>query len=128
MKRLPWEIILIAAAVLAAPILAPAASRQTTGRPAERLARDVFEKSVRARLDDRRSRCMSAIGSADFCDCLNADLPWDVDFRKYIILTTTAATGAEADQLLTDEKRISPRVISTRDRCVAKVFAPPRSK
>lgn len=61
--------------------------------------------------------------STPFCNCLNADLPLDVNFQKYITVTITVGTPAQYDRLSADDKRITPRIVSSRDRCVAEVFA-----
>jgi hypothetical protein len=83
MKRLLCGILVAVAAVVASA-LTHAAVRQHTGELAEKAARPALEKSVSARLEDRRSKCLSVIGSTRFCNCLNADLPLDVNFQKYI--------------------------------------------
>ena len=89
-----------------------------TGDQAVRLARSAFEKSVEVRMADRRSRCMSAIGSPAFCDCLNAYLPLAVDFQTYIAVTT-----ASADNRQSSDDKLTDQILSLRDMCVAKVFA-----
>jgi hypothetical protein len=62
---------------------------------------------------------MSAIGSPAFCDCLNAYLPLAVDFQTYIAVTTAGAH----DQKSSDNKKLTDLILSSRDICVAKVFA-----
>jgi hypothetical protein len=93
-----------------------------TGDQAVRLARRAFEKSVEVRMADRRFKCMSAIGSPAFCDCLNAYLPLAVDFQTYIAVTTVGAHDQEAS----DDKKLTDLILSSRDMCVAKVFATPK--
>jgi hypothetical protein len=124
MKRLLCGILVAVAAVVASA-LTHAAVRQHTGELAQRVARTALEKSVSVRLEDRRSKCMSVIGSTPFCNCLNADLPLDVSFQKYITVTIAVGTPAHYDQLSADDKKIAPRIVSARDRCVAEVFASP---
>jgi len=98
----------------------PRVISQQTGARAARLGRSAFEESVRIRLADRQSKCMNAIGSADFCSCLGTSLPLEVDFQRYIAVTTSAST---ASQLPPEETGVAARIIATRDACVAKVFA-----
>ena len=117
--------ILVAVAAVVASALPHAAMRQHTGELAQRVARTALEKSVSARLEDRRHKCMSVIGSTRFCNCLNAGLPMDVNFQKYITVTITVGTRAQYDQLSADDKRIAPRIVSARDRCVSEVFVSP---
>ena len=117
--------ILVAGAAVFGSALTHAAVRQHTGAAAERVARTALENSVSARLEDRRHKCMSVIGSTRFCNCLNADLPLDVNFQKYITVTMTVGTPAHIDQLPAEDKSIAPRVVSARDRCVAEVFVSP---
>ena len=117
--------ILVAVAAVVGSALTHAAVRQHTGAVAERVARTALEKSVSARLEDRRHKCMSVIGSTRFCNCLNAGLPMDVNFQKYITTTITVGTAAHFDQLSAEDKSIAPRIVSARDRCVAEVFVSP---
>ena len=124
MKRLLCRILVAVAAVVASA-LTHAAVGQHTGELAQRVARTALEKSVSARLEDRRFKCISVIGSTRFCNCLNADLPLDVNFQKYVTVTMTVGIPANYDQLSADDKRIAPRIVSARDRCVAEVFASP---
>ena len=56
-------------------------ARQTGSRDAS-VGRAAFETSVRARVSDRRAKCMNAIGHSAFCDCLSGSLPLDVDFQR----------------------------------------------
>jgi hypothetical protein len=63
---------------------------------------------------------MNAIGSADFCNCLGTSLPLEVDFQRYIAVTTSSVT---ASQLPPQQTEVTARIIATRDACVAKVFA-----
>jgi hypothetical protein len=122
MKRLVCGTLVAVVAVVASA-LTHAAVGQHTGELAQRVARTALEESVSARLEDRRSKCMSVIGSTPFCNCLNAALPLEVNFQKYISVTITVGTPAHYDQLSADDKRIAPRIVLARDRCVAEVFA-----
>jgi hypothetical protein len=124
MRRLLCGILVTGTAVVSSG-LTHEAEPQHTGDLTQRVARRALEKSVSARLEDRRSKCMSVTGSAPFCNCLNADLPLDVNFQKYITITITVGTPAQYDQVSADDKRIAPRIVSARDRCVAEVFASP---
>jgi hypothetical protein len=98
----------------------PRVMTQQTGARAARIGQNAFEESVRIRLADRQSKCMNAIGSADFCSCLGTSLPLEVDFQRYIAVTTSVAT---VSQLSAEENGLAARIIATRDACVAKVFA-----
>jgi hypothetical protein len=124
MKRLLCGI-LVAVAGVVASALTQAAVRQHTGEVAQRAARTALEKSISARLEDRRYKCMSVIGGTRFCNCLTADLPLDVNFQKYITVMITVGTPAHYDQLSAEDKSIAPRIVLARDRCVAEVFVSP---
>jgi hypothetical protein len=93
-----------------------------TGDQAVEVARKGFEASVEARVVDRRAKCMNAFGSSTFCNCLSAALPLEVDFQRYIAVTTTdndAVRRSDPDQQIADV------ILATRDRCVAAAFRSP---
>lgn len=117
LKRATFAAFLLAAAAALSP---PVIRSQQTGAWAARIGRNAFEASVRLRLADRQSKCMNAIGSADFCSCLGGSLPLEVDFQRYIAVTTSEAA---ARQLPPEETGVAARIIATRDACVARVFA-----
>jgi hypothetical protein len=94
--------ILVGMTVMASTATQASAQRKT-GDDARRVSRRAFEISVDVRLADRRSKCMNAIGSPAFCDCLNGYLPLSVDFQRYITVTSTARTVSGDVQLLPDE-------------------------
>jgi hypothetical protein len=112
-KRICYVILVVAAGATA-----PSVAAQYTGRLGTVIGQRAFEASMRGRLDYRRSRCMNAIGSAVFCDCLNGALPLDIDFQQYITVTT----ADRPDQLPTIDQRLTDAIIATRDMCVARVF------
>jgi hypothetical protein len=124
-RGLLWVIFFVVAAVVVAITLTHAAPQRHTGDLATSMAGRTFAKSVEARIADRRSKCMSAIGSPAFCDCLNGHLPLAADFQRYITVTTTSSAN---EQLGADDKRISDLILVSRDECVAKVFATTQSR
>ena len=106
--------------VLATALLSMAphsAMSQTVARDSA-VARKTNELSVRARVADRRAKCMTAFGSAQFCDCLNS-LPLDVTFQRYVTVATDTRSPATLPR---NERRVAEAIIATRDLCVAKVF------
>jgi|HubBroStandDraft_6_1064221.scaffolds.fasta_scaffold1104511_1 hypothetical protein len=125
MKRILLAILL---GVMVLPsTLTHAAQRPTkTGERAAKLARTALQTSVETIMADRRNKCMNAIGSPAFCDCLNGYLPMAADFQKYIVVTTTSRAEFGYEQLTRDDKEIADLIILTRDQCVAKVFATPK--
>ena len=124
MRCFHWLILVVSLAAVASSSAAPAAQR--TGAVASKIAEKTFEASVRARVDARRAECMSAIGNLTFCHCIAGDLPLDVDFQRYIAVTTSVVNHAYSDQLSPDDKSIALRILSTRDRCVAAAFGTPQ--
>jgi hypothetical protein len=119
MRSQRWLISAVAV-VLITSSSAPAISQ--TGFGASRITDQAFAASVRARMDAKRAECISAIGSLPFCNCLAGDLPVEVDFLTYIAITTSSVSKVYFDQLSPDDQRLTPRIQSTRDRCVAAVF------
>ena len=111
--RLPG--IVLATALL---LLAPQSAMSQTGARDTAVARRTNELSVRARVADRRTKCMLAFGSPQFCDCLNS-LPLEVTFQRYVTVTTDTRSPATLPR---NERRIADAVIATRDLCVARVF------
>jgi hypothetical protein len=101
--------------------LTPTDAQRKTGDRAVRIARATFEKSVEERLAARRTKCMNAIGSPAFCDCLNGSLPLTVEFQHYIAVTTA---GSDSPQLLVTDPKIASAIRATRNQCVSAVFAP----
>jgi hypothetical protein len=96
--------------------------RHLTGVRAADVARKTFEASVEARVIDRRAKCTTAFGNRVFCDCLSAALPLDVDFQRYIAVTTAdRATNRPPDP----EQRLRDVVLAVRDRCAAAAFGSP---
>jgi hypothetical protein len=93
-----------------------------TGDQQSRLGELTHAKSVEVILADRRTKCLGAIGSEPFCNCLNAGLPLTVDFQQYIAITTRSSGN---EDLSPDDKRIADVVVATRDYCVEKVFPRP---
>jgi hypothetical protein len=92
----------------------PAAS-QTTGARNTGVAQRAFQLSVSARLAERKSQCMKAVGSSPFCDCLNGALPLDTSFQQYIAVTT----ARDVERNPEDQAR---HILSARDSCVATAF------
>jgi len=92
-----------------------AARQRTTGDQAVANAKASFAESVKRRVEDKRDRCVSTVGSrSTFCDCLSAALPLDIDFLRYVALVTTPrAEQTEAEQ------KLATAAIAVRDRCVA---------
>jgi hypothetical protein len=113
--RFHWTALLTVTLALAAAVL-PATPQATGGRNS-RLAQTAFQLSVTARLAERKSQCMRAIGSNAFCDCLNGALPLDANFQRYVAVTTAPASGSAAD----DQRMVQP-IRLARDSCVATVF------
>lgn len=91
---------------------------QTTGDQARRLARATHETTVEVIMADRRIRCMNAVGSGAFCDCLNGALPLATDFLQYIRITTAQSEVS----LSADDRKLAEVVLAVRDQCVAAVF------
>ncbi len=124
MRCLHSIVLVVSLAVVASSAAAPAA--QQTGAVASKIAEKAFAESVRARVDARRAECMSAIGNLTFCHCIAGDLPLDVNFLRYIEVTTGVVNQAYSDQLSPDDKSTARRILSTRDRCVATAFGAPK--
>jgi hypothetical protein len=114
MRQLPLLILFTVTVLVTSPL-----AQYRTGDPSARVAQKTLEKSVETRLADRRGKCMSAIGSPAFCDCLNGALPLEADFQRYITVTTSSTSG----QLSPDDKKIASIILATRDECVARVFS-----
>jgi len=92
---------------------------RTTGDQAVDVARKTFDASIEAQVADRRVSCMKAFGNLSFCNCLSAALPLEVNFQRYVTITTADSDtirASDSDQRLTDV------VLATRDRCVAAAF------
>ena len=120
MRRL---LILVGVTVVVASTLTHAGAQRRTGDQAVRLARTAFEKSVEVRLADRRSKCLSAVGSPAFCDCLNGSLPLAVEFQRYIAVTTTSGADSGSVQAQPNDQKTADFILASRDQCVAKAFA-----
>ncbi len=111
---------LAAALIISIGILTTAAlaARQVTGFVSSRVADQAAKAAASAQMSARGAECMSAVGSQPFCGCLNADLPLEVDFQKYIKITTSTVSPLYLERLTSDDRVVAPRVLSTRDRCV----------
>jgi hypothetical protein len=117
MKR-PLLAILGSVIVVLASTLTYAGAQRKTGDGTVRLARATLRATVEAIMIDRRSKCMNAIGSQSFCDCLNGSLPLAADFQTYIRITTATSDA----QLTPADRQIADAILVARDRCVATVF------
>ena len=87
---------------------------QNTGRLPEQVAKDAFARSVEARLQVRQDKCVAAFPDKTFCTCLNAALPLEVEFERYVALVS-----ASPEQLTEAEKALRSSAVAARDRCVA---------
>jgi hypothetical protein len=87
---------------------------QHTGQESERLAKAVFRMSVAVRVAERQDKCMAAFAEAMFCTCLNADLPLEFDFLRYVALVS-----ARREQLAADEKALQTTAVASRSRCAS---------
>ena len=106
---------LVSAALAIASISGSA--QRTTGDQSSRTARTAHELSVEARLAARKRQCVSALGNAVFCDCLNRALPLDVSFQRYITIMTTDDADRDAP-----ERTMARVILAARNACVASVF------
>jgi hypothetical protein len=95
---------------------------QRVGDPATKQSRLMVIKSVEALMVERQRMCMNVIGSAIFCRCLNADLPIEVDFRKYVMVTATRGRDVAGGRLSADDRVLMDRILGTRDLCVVASF------
>ena len=120
MKRFVW-ITLVAVAGGVASILTHASATQTTLPPTA--ARPDRARKRQGKVGRPSIRVHERGWQSRLCDCLNGDLRIEVDFQKYITVTT--AVGTKIGQLSPDDQRIAPCILSTRDRCVAQVFDAP---
>jgi hypothetical protein len=123
MKRILFA--LLVSAIVASVALPHAIEQYKTGDQAARFARKVFAKSIEVIMAERRRQCMAAIGNLAFCDCINGYLPMPADFQTYIKVTTASREGS-FEQMTSDDKTIVDAVLTTRNRCVEKVFGNPR--
>jgi hypothetical protein len=105
----------VALGTLAAMSPPSVTAQRTTGDVGVAVAKAADAESVKLRVEDKRNRCVAAIGNrTTLCSCLSAALPLDMDFSKYVALVTTErAEQTEADQRSADIARV------VRDRCVA---------
>ena len=103
---------ILAIGIATAVVMGPRAAAPQTGARDTAVARKAFVISGQVRIADRRSKCMRAIGSQEFCDCLST-LPLNVDFERYIRIATNEL-GALSDE----DRALADPVLATRDRCV----------
>jgi hypothetical protein len=119
MKHTLTAFVVIAIGIMGA---IPMHGAQATGDQAARLARATHETTVAVIMADRRSRCMDAIGSGVFCDCLNGALPLATDFLRYIRVTTATSVAS----LSPDDRKFADVIFAVRDQCVAAAFPTPK--
>ena len=98
------------------------ATGHLTGARAKEVARKTFEASVDGRVTDRRDRCIAAFGNRVFCDCLSAALPLDMDFQRYITVTTV---NRDTVRPSASNQQLRDVVLAIRDQCVAAAFGRP---
>jgi len=84
---------------------------------------DVLQKTFEAAMAERRAQCKSAIGSAEFCGCLGETLPVGASFLMYVMV---ASDTYDPTRVSADDRKLIPKILESRDKCIAKVFPPAR--
>ncbi|BDV44810.1 hypothetical protein GURASL_37330 [Geotalea uraniireducens] len=80
--------------------------------------KDLQKQHEDQRLREKENQCMTAIGIKEFCGCLTANLPKEVDFTRYIqtVVGTQDKGVVPADM----DKKLAERIFMTRDICTGK--------
>ena len=67
-------------------------------------------------------KCMMAVGSQPFCDCLRDQLPVGASFENYISITTQSKDELGYAKLDQEWKGVVDTTLKVRESCVAKSF------
>ena len=81
-----------------------------------------FEKrnlSIEQISADFRFRCLRAIGSTAFCDCLVEKRPYVLRFEQYVGISSRTRSELNYDTLNDNGREIVDKVFAVRDECVA---------
>lgn len=70
------------------------------------------------RVREKENQCMTAIGVKEFCSCLAANLPMEVDFTRYI--QTVVGASGKSSPVAEMDKKIADRTFMARDICAGK--------
>lgn len=77
--------------------------------------------------ETKRLKCMMAVGSAPFCNCLTDETPFGASFDNYIAITTKSKEELGYASLDSEWKVVVDKTLIARDACVAKVFRASRT-
>lgn len=91
----------------------------TTAERDTRLAKQLHADSVELIMAHRERQCMATVGSQAFCDCLNAQLPLEVDYQTYVKVLTDPEGTPEISHLTS---QIRTKTVEARDYCVSLTF------
>jgi hypothetical protein len=70
-------------------------------------------------------KCMMAIGSAPFCDCLRQEIPVGANFEDYILATTNSKEDLRYAEQEREVKVLIDNTLAARETCVMSVFRVP---
>jgi hypothetical protein len=73
----------------------------------------------------KRLKCMMAVGTEPFCDCLAQNTPVGASFEDYITITTTSKDDLKYSTLDQETKGLVDNTLKAREACVVKAFRRP---
>ena len=66
---------------------------------------------------ERYADCLRSTSSVPFCDCLNEDLSWQIDFTAYERIASSSKAALNYESLSSDDRELIDQVHSIHSRC-----------